>query len=366
MSIGELIIYWNVIKKRLPLIGLLMGATLGAISLLSYLSKPVYQATTLFQVTNPLPLEVLIFREFREPASRDEVVYTQRTFLAVLTSEFVVGQVIEELDLDMDFEELVEQMDIKQAENTDFVALQVTAQDPKLAANLANTLVDKAAQYVGGLSAGSITANKEFIQRQLREIKVELDQARAALIQFQIENRTGTGGFIRSQESLVANLKSLRDTALAEGKEATAASYDEIIAVRERELQELILLNSEYELLQGTTNRIEGIYGGLLDKETEAELKENEILSAKFVQVIAAREPSGPLPRVKIQILVLGGVMSLALGITLAFVLEYLSNVAVETPQDAEQAPREIASVLEQDTQRETLGPARQGSAGVN
>ena len=367
MSIQELVVYWRVVTRRLWLIGLLMVATLGAILLISYLSRPVYTATASFQVSAPLPSEVAVFQEYREASSRDEIVYTRQSFLSILQSEFMRWQVIEELGLDVDADELLEQMVVDVGENTEFVDLHVTAEDPELAAAIANTLVDKTAQYIGGLSAGSITANKEFIQQQLQEVKGELDEARAALIQFQIENRTGSqSAYVRSQESLVTNLKSNRDEALAEGREATAASYDEIIAEREQELQELILLNAEYAILQGTVNRIEETFARLLDRETEAELKENEILSATFVRVIPAWAPAYPLPRVKISLLILGGVMSLALGIALAFVLEYLRNVAVEPGVDEVQAsPREIAAAPGQDKQIETLGPARQSSAGL-
>jgi uncharacterized protein involved in exopolysaccharide biosynthesis len=365
MSIQELVVYWKVITKRLWLIGLLMAVTLGAMIVISYLSKPMYTATISFQVSAPLPSEVTVFSEYRESSSRDEIIYTRRSFLAVLQSAFVHWQAIEELGLDMDADELAECMVIDVGENTEFFDLDVTLADPELAAAVANTLVDKTALYIGELSAGSITTNKEFIQEQLREVAVELEAAREALLQFQIENRTGSPStFLGSPESLLTNLRLRRDQALAEGEDAVAASYDEIIAERERGLQELILVNSEYATLQAKVNRIGETYARLLDKETEAELKENEILSAKFVRVIPARAPTHPLPRLKTSILFLGAVMSLALGIALAFLLEYLSNVTVDSGI-SQGAPRESITAPGQGEQEEALGPARQSPAGL-
>jgi len=324
MSAGELLIYWQVIKRRLWLIGLLVGSTLGVMLLVSFLSPPVYRATSAFQVTSPLPVEVSIFSEFKTSSSIEERARTTNNFVAVLQSEFVVGQVIEELGLDIEFDELTGHMVIEPDENSSFIELHVTSQDAKLAAAISNTLLEKASQYFGGLSAGTITANKVFIQQQIDETKQELDQARANLIQFQIENRVGSmDGLVRPQESLITALKSNRDKELAEANKATAVNYDEIIATRELELQELILLSSEYEVLQQEVNRIEATYGSLLDKETEADLKENEILSARFIQVIPAQEPSRPLPRLSAKVLLLGGILSLVLGIMIAFVLEY-------------------------------------------
>jgi capsular polysaccharide biosynthesis protein len=356
MGIQEFIEYWQVIKKRLWLIGLLMGVTLGTVLLISYLSRPVYEASASFQVTAPLPSGVSLFSEFRTSYERDELIYTRNNFLSVLQSEFVLGQVIEELNLNVETEELLEQVLVESQDGSDFIALRVTAEDPALAADIANSLVDKTAQYVGGLSAGSLTANKEYIQQLLEEKGQELEEARTSLIQFQIENSTGSPSTaVRSQETLLGTLKANRDTELAEGRGEIADSYDEIIAIRERELQELILLNSEYETLQRDVDRIESIYTNLVDKKTEAELKENELLSARFIQEIPASAPSRPLPRVNVKILLLAGIASLVLGVVIAFVLEYLDRV---TMQSVEAFPREDTLAPRQDGYGEALKQA--------
>lgn len=332
MTMQDILIYWQVIRKRLWLIVLLVGVTLGVIVLTSYLSKPVYKATVSFQVTAPLPAEVSIFNEFRTSSTSEELARTRINFVAVLQSEFVIGQAMEELGLDVDVDELTKQMVVEPDEESEFIRLRVMATDPELAAAIANVLMDKATQYFGELSAGSITANKEFIEQQLEKVKDELDTAREALIQFRIQNRVGSlDGLLRSQESLITALKQERDQAFVKGDEQATKGYEDVIAQRERELQELILLSSENEVLWDDVVRIKSTYSDLLNTVTEAGLKENEILSARFIRVIPASVPSHSLPRLNVKILLLGGIVSLVLGIIIAFALEYSSRAAVTT-----------------------------------
>ena len=59
-------------------------------------------------------------------------------------------------------------------------------------------------------------------------------------------------------------------------------------------------------------------------------MKENEIVNAKFIQIIPAGGPGRPLPRINPTILLLGIVVSLAVGIVLAFLLQYLESIGRE------------------------------------
>jgi uncharacterized protein involved in exopolysaccharide biosynthesis len=114
-----------------------------------------------------------------------------------------------------------------------------------------------------------------------------------------------------------------------------AGNYDQIIAERQRELQRLLDLSSEYDALGSTVDQAGATYSYLLDRETEAKLKENELSNVDFIRVIPARERSHPLPRVNLKVILLGLVVSLVLGIMLAFLLEYL-EVAEGTPGEHE------------------------------
>jgi len=341
----ELVIYWRIIRKRLWLIALLLVSTVGVMYLISYLSGSRYRATASFNVTAPLPAGVSLYREYRTASTAEEIGRTGDIYLAVLRSEFVIGQVIDELGLDMDVQEFQTQVVIEPDKEGTFTLVRVTAEDPRQAANIANTLLDKASQYFGEVGASSLTANKLFIQGQLQMATDELDGARAALIQFQIENRLSSlEDMLDSQSNLLRSLKLQLDTAIAEGKDELVAGFEGVITQRELELQNLILLNAEYQLLKENVRRVEGVYTTLSNAAAEAQLKENEIVSATYVQVIPAREPIRPLPLVDPKVLLLGALGSLALGMLLAFVLQALEHADTDADQDTVSISREIAT----------------------
>lgn len=335
MDIQELIAYWKVIKKRLWLIGLLVGITVGTILIVSYATKPIYRATVLFQVTTPPPGEVTIYREFRSPDWGEQLDQTEAGFLQILQSLDVAWQTMEALGIEMEAEDLLKMVTIEQPqEGSVYRELGVTANSPQLAATLANTLMETALRYYGELRAQSLKSSQEFINQQLDQVKNELSEAQEALIQFQIRNRVGSlSALIDSQQSLIRQLSFERDRALAEGDMTLASNYDQIIVERQRELQESLELYSEYDALRTAVDQARTTHDQLLDRKTEVKLKENELSSVGFIRVIPARERSRPLPRVTSKIVVLGVVLSLALGVMLAFFLEYLETTEV-TPKE--------------------------------
>jgi capsular polysaccharide biosynthesis protein len=330
----ELVIYWRIIRKRLWLIALLMVSAVGAMYLVSYLSGPRYRATASYNVTAPLPAGVSLYQEYRTGSTTEEIKRTGDIYLAVLGSEFVIGQVIDELGLNMEVVEFLDHVLITPDTEGTFTLVRVTADNPRLAADMANALLDKASRYFGEVGASALTANKLFIQDQLQTATDELDRARAALIQFQIENRLSSlQDMTDAQTDLLGSLKLQRDMAIAERKQELAAGFEEVIAERELELQSLILLNAEYQLLLEDVGRIQDVYDTLSGAAAEAQLKENEIVSATYVQVIPAREPSRPLPLVDPKVLLLGVLGSLALGVLLAFVLQALEHADTKADQ---------------------------------
>jgi capsular polysaccharide biosynthesis protein len=257
---------------------------------------------------------VFIFADFRSQTLSAELASTKNNFVALLRNEFVIEQALKEVGLEVDVEKFMEkQLLVEPEEDSAWVKLAVTAEKPKMAADMANTLMDKASHSFGELSAGSLTANKEFIEQQLPEVKKELDEAKLALVQFQMESKFGSlDALINEQQSLIIYLKRRQDEALASDDQLTVDMYDKIIATRELELQEFNLLN----------------------KKLEAELKENEVMSAKFIRIIPATEPRHPLPRFNIGLLMVGGVVSLAVGVMTAFVLEALGDLSVPDSSD--------------------------------
>lgn len=343
MNVQELLTYFEIIRKRLWVVGVVVGVTVGAIALSGFLARPQFRSTAQFQVTAPLPNEVSLVNEFRVGTSRDELIFTRNNFLSVLQSEYVAGEVVSKLGLNIDPATLQDRLIIEADSSSDFVSLRVVADDPQQAADIANTLMETASNYFATLSAGSFTANKEVITRQLEDTQAEWRAAKDALVKFQVENKIGSfTGILESPERLLINAQTARDEALATGRTDVAAKYDLIIARHEAVLQKRVQLNAEYELLQSDVNRIGETYKVLLAKEAEAELKEQEILSARFIRIIPAQVPRSPLSSLDLRMLLVGALASLVVGIVLVFILEGIEMSRKAHKPAAKETPVEV------------------------
>lgn len=326
MGIRELIIYMQVIKRRWkPIIGLFLG-TMSTLAIISIVAPRVYIASARLQVVAPPPGAITLYGVFRSGGFRDEIAYTQNAFVEILRSTVVARRVLEATDISLGAEELQDGTEV--AVESDFIKLTVTADGPDKAAQLANGLSTEALAYYGELLARSSEMSKEFISAQLDLARQELDRAQTALMQFKIENKIGSlDDDISQQTNLVRALNRSRDDAIASGDFAKADSYDELIAQRERELQALLSLSAQYQALQSAVVQASTTYDYLLSKEAEAKITENQTRNVSFILVV---EPASPPRRststISASILALGAVLSLILGVAVAFVWEYIES----------------------------------------
>jgi len=103
---------------------------------------------------------------------------------------------------------------------------------------------------------------------------------------------------IGAQRSIVWNLILEKGKASAIQQTDQFPVYDQLISQHQAELQRLTALSDECEALQYNITRAESYYEFLVDKETEAKLKENEVLRGGFIQVVEPayppREPVSP------------------------------------------------------------------------
>lgn len=303
--------YWSIIYKRLWLILLLFVSTVVTIIGISYLSPPTYLASTRFEVTAPPPTDVELFSTRMEYNPETEILLTRDRFIDVMTGQTVARQVIETLQLPMDPEELQSLILIEEVQSPNNFQTQappelarqlmkvgVQSTDPELAADLTNTLVSIALQRYGELRSQSKTTTRTFIASQLESTKQELNRVQEDLIDFQIKNTVGDlPQAIALQQELIYDLRKNRDLAQAQGKLEEVASFNKLIQERGVELQNLVSLELEYANLTVDLDQNRSAYELLLEKGTEATLKENEIRSLGFIQVSGAVDPpSNPLP----------------------------------------------------------------------
>jgi diguanylate cyclase (GGDEF)-like protein len=329
MSFDEIWFYWRILKKRLWLIALLTISTVGTIIFLQYGAEPVYRASLEFQITSPPPGDVTLYEGSRLRSAADDISSIREGFLNVLTSGTVIRQAIAELDLrGMRAQDVASNITSEEIPGSDLNQVKVSANDPQLAADLANGLVEKGLEYYGELRARGLTITREFIEKELAVLRQELQDAEEELITLKIEHRIGSlDQMIQQQQELLRNLRLNRDQALAKGLASEAQKYDELIIQREEELQDLVRQSATYNALEAEVQQKRDTYDFLLQKQAEAKLTENEALGVGFIQVLSpAQPPSRPVAPLKLQIVVLGGVVSLALGVVIALVWESITS----------------------------------------
>jgi uncharacterized protein involved in exopolysaccharide biosynthesis len=294
------------------------------------LAPRVYLASTRLQVISPPPGAVTLYGGFRSGGFRDEIEYTQSAFVEILTSNVVARRTIEATDTRLSDEGLEERIDelrerTKAEVESDFIKVTVTGDNAEEAAQVANSLATEGLAYYGELLGQSSRISKAFISAELELARKELDQAQTDLMRFKIENKVGSlDDDISQQTGLIRSLRLSRDEAAAKNETDRANTYDALIARREQDLQTLLNLSAEYHALQSAVEQASSTYDYLLGKEAEATITENQIRNISFILVV---EPATPPRRstssFSKNILALGGVLSLALGLAIAFAWEY-------------------------------------------
>jgi uncharacterized protein involved in exopolysaccharide biosynthesis len=327
MNIRDISEYIKIARKWWWAIALLFGATVGTMLAIVLVSETVYEATVTVQVSAPPPQEVPLYSTFGRQALQDEIAQTQSGFSDLLLEGDVAWRVLDVLpDTSMEGSELRERIAVDIPEDSQLMRISVKASEPDAAALLANAVVETGLERYGQLQAQPTVNTRKFIERELEAAQKELLAAEAALTQFQIANKIGSlSGVINQQYDLINTLQAQRDLARAEGNEAKMQAIEPIILEREVELQNLIGLSTEYSALVDRVDRTRTTYNFLLDRRTEAQIKENQILELGSIQVITpARRPSRPASALDSRLIVLGGVVSLLAGVLLTFLLEYL------------------------------------------
>ena len=329
MGIQELLFYLKVLKKRWWLILLLIVSTVGSILAVFYTAKPVYRSSLKFLFSSPPIAELSVYGDFRNPSIREEISYARANFIEILGNPSTIWRAIETLDQDLSVDDI--KVIVEPSETSEIVRLTVEMEEPQLAADMANALMDVALETYGELRARPTTMSHAFISAQLDAAYAKWKQAQEALTEFRIENGiSDLDSALEQRQSLVRSLMLERDEALVKENLELAAKYDGVIAQHEVELQNLAWLSSQYAELETTVRQTRELYDLLLSKETEAAIKENEILSGGFVSVLGPARPSKqPISAFNSKVVLLGAIVSLAVGVLLSVAWEYLERQGV-------------------------------------
>lgn len=336
VGLSELITYWRIVRKRWWLILILVATTVAAVVGFSLTKPSLYRASVRVQVTAAPPSDVTLYQGAKAGTFSEEVTLTRASFMEVIASLDVAWQVVDTLKLPMTGKQLLQKITVEDFPTSSLVRVSAVAEDPQQVTDIANAFVQAALQQYGQLNAYPLTLSREFIKDQLEQTQEELQQAQTELIRFQIENRIATlDDTITTLQNLIRSLELAHDEALAVGNTSAAENYDALVSARLRELQNIVQLKNQYDTLDSRVRQLQETYNFLLEKETEARLKENEALNLSFIQVLGqARVPTDPEPRLSPKVLVLAGIVSLALGVMLAFLTEYIGSMDLEGTKD--------------------------------
>jgi uncharacterized protein involved in exopolysaccharide biosynthesis len=332
---AEIMKYLKVMLKWWWIMAILLVATVGTMLVIPFLNETRYEATVTVQVSAPPPEEAPLYSQFGRGVLQEEIAQNQASFNQVLMGDVVNRTVKKVPDANMGARELREHIVIEISKDTPFMFVRVRAQQPEIAADLANTLVEVGLQEYGKLRAKSTANARLFIEQELETAAAELEAAEAELIQFQIDNKIGAlQNALNTQYEDIRNLRNDRDFAWAEGNVTKVQTLDQIILEREADLQNLIGLSAEYTALADGVERRRSTYNFLLEKKSEAQIKENQLLNVGYIQIITpAYPPEDPVLLIDNSVILLGAVGSILVGGLLAFLFEYL---------EASRAPRGV------------------------
>jgi uncharacterized protein involved in exopolysaccharide biosynthesis len=384
METTDFLMYLRVIWKRAWLIALIMIMTVGVILISSLTAKPVYRATVRLQVIASESGEVALFSEFRSGPAAEEITAAQQDFISALRRPVVAWQTIADLNLGISAINILESLTVGTEE--DFINVSYETDSPQDAEAIASKLVDNALTYYRSLRAKRATVLREFIAQELEGEEKGLAVAKEAVLQFKLQHNldslqrelqayqdelrqmrfsrdmtamqteqssreatlyddealkatqqgeaasergaTGTASYYLAvardftQKAAEARIKS-------EAAKIVKAEYDQMIADRETRLLGLIGLSADFDRLQTDLNEVQSNVNFLSNKLNEAALKENQSLNASFIQIAeAARQPDSPAPSRLPQLLLVGIAISLALGVILAFILEFIESLS--------------------------------------
>lgn len=130
--------FWK--KRFLIVVAILVGAILGVIYT-KFILKPMYQSYT----TLVLAKASTSTTDNTSAINQNDLVLNQKlvsTYGEIIKSRTVLNEVIERLKIDTTYESLSKNISITSKKDTELLQITVSYQDPKVAADIANTMAE--------------------------------------------------------------------------------------------------------------------------------------------------------------------------------------------------------------------------------
>ncbi|MEM7816909.1 MAG: polysaccharide biosynthesis tyrosine autokinase, partial [Candidatus Aenigmatarchaeota archaeon] len=283
-----------------------------------------------------------------------------KTRINILNSRALAEKVLKTLGLDKDPEfihskdpvgKLLSMVKIEPQQESNIAFIFVTGKDPLKITTIANSWVREFIHLEIEKKLGDTKYGIAFLESQLSDILSKLQMAEKELNEFIRENKIVKIPDIETKaEALLENLKAQKsdlEKALAEASKKYKEKHPRIISLTSQlrtveekiseETNNRLLLQekmAEYNILKRKLNTYNSLYGDLLKRARELDVSKK--LTVSNIRVIDfAEEPQNPIkPQPRKEILQ-AIIISLIIGIGLAFLLEYLDST-LKTSDDVE------------------------------
>jgi capsular polysaccharide biosynthesis protein len=240
ISLREII---EVLLKGWRLIALITAISLFFSGIFSFfIQDPVYEAKTIIMASDITEKLTNLHSNKEDIASVVDLVanypiMTLQTYKEQIKNPHLLQQVIDELELgkfEINSVGLMEMINLQTIKDTNLIAVSVTYKDPKLAADIANTLASKFTTFVTDISRQQASKSSQFLTGQLETEKKNLDEASLKLKEFLSQPR-GTNELSEEFDSKILMITTFK-TQLVE-KEVELNKVKAGLTVAEQELK---------------------------------------------------------------------------------------------------------------------------------
>jgi uncharacterized protein involved in exopolysaccharide biosynthesis len=389
--------YLAVLKRRFWVILLLVAATMAVILGRAWTTPPAYRSSTMLQVIPLEPEEVTLFTRLNTVSPADTIDLILFQFESLVRSPRIAQQVVSELGVDASASEIAGSVLVTRDPAGDLITVSVTADSPEAAEQALQKQVDLALADFRESRARPSMASGRFLQTELDAAELELDAARAAVLQFKLDNRVESfDRELANQEQAIRDLRAARqaaelgikrsEAAIAElekqreaaqkalaaapadspaattaaqrlrdlenqtaaervavaSRQAEAEGLAPLLAERETGMASLINLSGQYQQLVDALRERQDDRDFLAGKVREAQLKESQSRSIGYLQVVSPPStPRSQVPTRTLQTALLGALLALVAGAVLVFALEFIERALRNTPRPTATAPGE-------------------------
>lgn len=201
---------------------LIAGTLLAALAafLVSRSTTPVYQATTTLLINQAPDAQTSDYNAILTSERQ------ARTYAQMLSRRPILEATLNELNLDTEVSAFQEQVTVELVRDTQLIEVAVENTDPRLAASLANTLVEVFTEELETLQAERYAASKASLQAQIADLESQMADLRAQIEAIgqpvgedeQAELQRLEGQLTQLRSSHTALLQSFEELRLAEAQ----------------------------------------------------------------------------------------------------------------------------------------------------